>query len=274
MLNRARAIDEVREESNSHTTAAHVGPRVSVIPRGIFASMHSCIYFIYQEGTLTTKNEKRIRSAVFLTSVLWPAKAENRPRIIFWDRSPAAAKLPFTFSAGSKRKKNGTNCTIGVTKLYLFAWICRSWSTVNVAGLLILYTTVSVANLSLFIVQFTWITSLDSLLTLLTVILFMHINTVNFHLIHAYFSYLRVLLILIYLVPFSLSSSPGAGLGKRTQKLLGAHQDIFNYRNEREHSCVILQTELRFLYWKFNIVRSFTSMHHFIICVASRLSFI
>jgi hypothetical protein len=57
-------------------------------------------------------------------------------------------------------------------------------------------------------------------------------------------------------VPFSLSSSLCAGVGKRTQKPLGAHQDRFGDGNEGEDDCFVLQTKLWFLYWKFNIVRS------------------
>jgi hypothetical protein len=36
-------------------------------------------------------------------------------------------------------------------------------------------------------------------------------------------------------------------------------------RSEREHGCFVLQTESRFLYWKFDIVRSLyinASFHH------------
>jgi hypothetical protein len=53
-----------------------------------------------------------------------------------------------------------------------------------------------------------------------------------------------------------LSSFLGAGLGKRTQKTLGAHLLRFGDRSERKCCCFVLQTKLRFLYWKFDIVRS------------------
>jgi hypothetical protein len=43
--------------------------------------------------------------------------------------------------------------------------------------------------------------------------------------------------------------------------------------SEREHSCFVLQTKLRFLYWKFDMIRSLYINASFIICVISLLSF-
>jgi hypothetical protein len=88
------------------------------------------------------------------------------------------------------------------------------------------------------------------------------------------FRVLGFLLILIYLLPFLLSSSLGAGSGKRTQKLLGAHPDWFLIAMKENTavwdlqppyvSCIGNSTQLDF----------FTSMHCFIIRVVSLLSFI
>jgi hypothetical protein len=79
------------------------------------------------------------------------------------------------------------------------------------------------------------------------------------------FRILGFLLNLIYSVPFLLSSSLGAGLGKRTQKLLGAHQERISIANEREDGCLKFTTKSRFLYSKFDIIRSLyinASFHH------------
>jgi hypothetical protein len=46
---------------------------------------------------------------------------------------------------------------------------------------------------------------------------------------------------LILLGAFLAFSSLGAGSGKRTRKPLGAHQESFFDRNEREHGCCDLQ---------------------------------
>jgi hypothetical protein len=45
-------------------------------------------------------------------------------------------------------------------------------------------------------------------------------------------------------VPFSLSSSLGAGLGKQTQKPLGAHQERISIAMKENTAVLILQTEL------------------------------
>jgi hypothetical protein len=69
----------------------------------------------------------------------------------------------------------------------------------------------------------------------------------------------------LLLVPFLLSSSLGAGSGKRTRKPLRAHQERILVAMKENTAVFLLQTKLRFLYWKFNIVRSLyinASFHH------------
>jgi hypothetical protein len=66
-------------------------------------------------------------------------------------------------------------------------------------------------------------------------------------------------------VPFSLSSSLGAGSGKRTQKPLGAHQERILVAMKENMAVFVLQTKFSFLYWKLDIVRSLyinASFHH------------
>jgi hypothetical protein len=80
-------------------------------------------------------------------------------------------------------------------------------------------------------------------------------------------------------VPFLLFSSLGAGLGKRTQKPLDAHQEKILIAMKENAAVAIVQTKLQTIYslscvGKFDIIRFFTSMHRFIICVISLLSFI
>jgi hypothetical protein len=62
----------------------------------------------------------------------------------------------------------------------------------------------------------------------------------------------------LLLVSFSLSSSLGAGSGKWTQKPLGGHWEriLVAMKDNTDVFCFVLQTKLRFLYWKFDIVRS------------------
>ncbi len=79
------------------------------------------------------------------------------------------------------------------------------------------------------------------------------------------FCVLGLLLILIYSVPFSLSSSLGAGLGNRMPKPLGTHQERISIAMKENTAVLRFTTELRFLYWKFNIIRSLfinASFHH------------
>jgi hypothetical protein len=80
-----------------------------------------------------------------------------------------------------------------------------------------------------------------------------------------YFLRFRVSFYFNLLSAFLASSSLGPGSGKRTQKPLGAHQRENFDRNEREHGCLRFTTQLRFLYWKFDIIRSLyinASFHH------------
>jgi hypothetical protein len=66
-------------------------------------------------------------------------------------------------------------------------------------------------------------------------------------------------------VPFLLSSSLGAGSGKRTQKPLGANQERFLISMKENAAVLQFTTKLRFLYWKFDIIRSLyinASFHH------------
>ncbi len=56
-----------------------------------------------------------------------------------------------------------------------------------------------------------------------------------------------------------------ASSGKRTQKSLGAHKERILVTMKENKAIFILHTELRFLYWKFDIVRSLyinASFHH------------
>jgi hypothetical protein len=79
------------------------------------------------------------------------------------------------------------------------------------------------------------------------------------------FCILCSLLLILILAPFSLSSSLGAGSGKRAQKPLGAHQKRVLVAMKEKTAVFVLQTKLRFLYWKFDIVRSLyinASFHH------------
>jgi hypothetical protein len=64
-------------------------------------------------------------------------------------------------------------------------------------------------------------------------IMFRVLGFVNFHLLP---------------VHFSLSSSLGAASGKRTQKLLGAHQERILVAMKESTAVYVLQTRLRFLY--------------------------
>jgi hypothetical protein len=82
-----------------------------------------------------------------------------------------------------------------------------------------------------------------------------------------YFSRFRVLLFQFYFVPFSLSSSLGAGLGKLTQKPLGAHQEIILIAMKENTAFFLLQTELQtvhcFLRWKIRHHKTLTSITSF-----------
>ncbi len=73
-----------------------------------------------------------------------------------------------------------------------------------------------------------------------------------------YVSHFRVLLFHFTFSAFLPFSFLGAGLGKRTEKPLGAHQQrIFDRINEREYGCFVIYIRiLCFLYWKFDIIRS------------------
>jgi hypothetical protein len=69
-------------------------------------------------------------------------------------------------------------------------------------------------------------------------------------------------------VPSLLSSSLGAGWGKRTQKPLGAHQGRILITMKENTAGSILQTELQTVYSvscveKFDIIRFFTTMASF-----------
>jgi hypothetical protein len=79
---------------------------------------------------------------------------------------------------------------------------------------------------------------------------------------------------LILLGVFLAFSSLGAGLGKRTQKPLGAHQQRILMANEREHGCCDLQPNYVSCIGNSTSLDLFTSMHHFIVRVVSLLSFI
>jgi hypothetical protein len=79
----------------------------------------------------------------------------------------------------------------------------------------------------------------------------------------------RVSFILIYSVPVSLSSCLGAGLGKRTQKLLGAHQERILIAMKENTTVSIYRPNYKpFIVscvGKFNIMRLFAaiaSSHH------------
>jgi hypothetical protein len=70
------------------------------------------------------------------------------------------------------------------------------------------------------------------------------------------------LLILSYFGAFLASSFLGASSGKRMQKPLGAHhKDSMIVVKENTAVCV-LKTKVRLLYWKFDIMRLFTSILH------------
>jgi hypothetical protein len=75
----------------------------------------------------------------------------------------------------------------------------------------------------------------------------------------------RVSLILILLGAFLVFSSLGAGLGKRTQKPLGAHQEKILIAIKENTAVLIVQTKLLTVYsvsciLKFIIIRFFTSI--------------
>jgi hypothetical protein len=69
-------------------------------------------------------------------------------------------------------------------------------------------------------------------------------------------------------VPFLAFSSLGAGSGKRTQKPLGAHQEMILIAIKENTAVLIVQTKLQTVYsiscvGKFNIMRFFTSIASF-----------
>ncbi len=86
-----------------------------------------------------------------------------------------------------------------------------------------------------------------------------------------YFSRFRVSLILIYSVPFLLSSSLGAGSGKRMQELLGAHQERISITMKENTAVSIYRPNYKpFIVScvrKFDIMGLFHQLQHFIICV-------
>jgi hypothetical protein len=56
----------------------------------------------------------------------------------------------------------------------------------------------------------------------------------------------------------------GAGLVKRRQKALAAHQSLWVTQVKENMAVCSLQTKLCFLFWKFDMVRSLLqTMHHF-----------
>ncbi len=75
-------------------------------------------------------------------------------------------------------------------------------------------------------------------------------------------------------MPFLLSSSLGAGLGKQTRKPLGAHQGRILMPMKK--NMAVCNLELNYVSCIGNSTQLdlFTSMHHFIICVVSLLSFV
>jgi hypothetical protein len=88
------------------------------------------------------------------------------------------------------------------------------------------------------------------------------------------FRVLGFLLILIFSVPFLLSSSLGAGLDKRTQKPLGAHQERTSIAMKENRAVCDLQPNYVSCIGNLTSLDHFTSMHPFIIRVVSLLSFI
>ncbi len=75
-------------------------------------------------------------------------------------------------------------------------------------------------------------------------------------------------------MPFLALSSLGAGLGKRTRKLLGAHQENFSIAM-KENTAVAIYNRITFPVLEIrHQLDPFTSMHCFVIRVVSLLSFI
>ncbi len=77
--------------------------------------------------------------------------------------------------------------------------------------------------------------------------------------------------LLILLGAFLAFSSLGAGLGKRTQKALGAHQEKILIAIKENTAVSIVQTKLRTVnkvscIGKFNIIRLFSSIASFHLC--------
>ncbi len=79
-----------------------------------------------------------------------------------------------------------------------------------------------------------------------------------------YIIYSRCICLIFHVLGFAkfnllwcLSSFLGAGLGERMQKLLGAHQERTDHRNDREHGWFHFTDQITFPYWKFYMVRPF-----------------
>ncbi len=80
---------------------------------------------------------------------------------------------------------------------------------------------------------------------------------------------------LILLGAFLAFSSLGAGSGKQTRKPLGAHQERILIANMKENTAVAIYNRITFLVLEIrHQLDPFTSMHQFIICVVSLLSFV
>jgi hypothetical protein len=80
--------------------------------------------------------------------------------------------------------------------------------------------------------------------------------------------------LLILISAFLAFSSLGAGSGKQTRKLLGANQETFLIAM-KENTAVAIYNQITFPVLEIrHQLDLFTSMHHFINCVVSLLSFI